>query len=135
MKISKEGRARLIEEIKFVLQKMKDAADAQSKLYYFSGIYGAMNRIYNTESAPDLIFAHFVISATHSQINLRLHDPDKTIQMPADLFDKLQETTAELLDIIENNKDAYEVLKKFALLGYVAGGNGYYLYQKGLLKL
>lgn len=135
MKLNLENRAKLIDEIKFVLQKMKEASDPQGKLYYFSAVYGVMNRIFNLENAPDLIFAHFVISATHAQINARLHDPDKTIQIPSELFEKLYDATAELLDVIEKNKSPYEVLRKFALLGYVTVGNGYYLYEKKMLKI
>lgn len=135
MKIKSESKAKIIAEIKFVLQKMKEAPDPQSKLYYFSAVYGIMNRIFNLEYAPDLIFAHFVINGAHTQINARLHDPDKTIQIPQELFDRLFDATAELLNVIEKDKNPYDVLKKFALLGYVTGGNGYYLYEKGLLKL
>lgn len=135
MKISTENKTKLITEIKFILEKMKEAPDPQSKLYYFSAVYGIMNRIYNLEYAPDLIFAHCIITATHAQISARLHDPDKTIQIPDELFDKLWGSTAKLLDVITKNLSLYEVLKEFALLGYVTVGNGYYLYQKKLLKL
>jgi len=135
MKLSAANKAKLVEEIRFVLEKLKSETEPASKLYYFSAVYGVMNRIFNLEYAPDLIFAHIVINAAHSQINARLRDPDKVIQLPIELFDKLSDATVALLEVIEKDKNPYEVLKKFALLGYVTGGNGYYLYQRGLLKL
>lgn len=135
MNISPENKAKLLDEIKFVVQKMKAEEDPKNKLYYFSAVYGIMNRIYNLEEASDLVFAHFVISSTHGQINARLHDPDKVISVPEGFFDKLVEATGELLTVIENNKNPYEILKKFALLGYVMTGNGYYLFQRGLIKI
>lgn len=135
MNLSAETKAKLVDEIKFALEKMKQESDAASKLYYFSAIFGIMNRIYNLEYSSDLIFAHAIISSTHSQINARLQAPDKVIQLPLEIFDKLSDATAELLDVIDKDGNLYEVLKKFVLLGYVTAGNGYYLYQKGLLKL
>ena len=135
MKLKPDNKKRLIDEIKFVLNKMKEEDDPKNKLYYFSAIYGMMQRIYNLECSPDLIFAHFVLSSTYAQINARLKNPEGTVKIPDELFDKLISATAELLVVIEHNKNLYEVLKKFTLLGYVTVGNGYYLYQKGLLKL
>ena len=135
MKITEENKKKLISEIKFVLEKMKEATDPNNKLYYFSAIFGIMNRIYNLESAPDLVFAHFVLVSTHREISARLHDPEKVIELPEGFFDKLYEATAELLDVIEKKKNPYEALRQFVLLGYITTGNGYYLYQKGLIKL
>jgi len=135
MKLNKSNKSKLIKEIRFVIDKMKGDDDPKAKLYYFSAIYGIMNRIFNMEYAPDLIFAHFVLSSTYNQINSRLQVPDKVIKIPDNLLDKLIEATGELLDVIENDKNPYEALKKFTLIGYVTVGNGYYLYQKGLLKL
>jgi len=135
MKISDENKKKLIEEIEFVIEQMKNEEDPKAKLYYFSAVYGIMPRIFNIEYNSDLIFAHFVISSTYNRINSRLDNPDKAIKIPDDLFDKLIELTKELLDVIKKNKSLYEVLKKFTLLGYVTLGNGYYLYKKGLLKI
>jgi hypothetical protein len=135
MKISTENKKRLIDEIKFVLEKMRKETDPNNKLYYFSAVFGIMNRIYNLESAPDLVFAHFVLNSTHTEITVRLHDSEKVIELPEGFFDNFVDATAELLDVIEKNKNPYEILRRFVLLGYVTTGNGYYLYQKGLIKI
>jgi hypothetical protein len=135
MKISKENKAKLIDEINFVIEKMKKEQDDKAKLYYFSAVYGVMQRIFNMEYSPDLIFANFVISSTLNNINMRLLNPDAVIKVPEGLFEKLIAATEELSGAIEKNNSLYEVLMKFTLLGYVTTGNGYYLYQKGLLKI
>lgn len=135
MNITAENKKRLIEEIKFVIKQMKAAEEPKSRLYYFSAVYGIMPRIFNLEFVPDLVFAHFVISSTYNQINSRLENPDKVVNIPENFFDKLIETIEQLLTSIEKNEDLYEVLKKFTLLGFITTGNGYYLYQKGLLKI
>lgn len=135
MKLSEENKQKLTDEIRFVINQMKEQEDPEAKLYYFSAIYGIMPRIFNTEFSDDLLFAHFVISSTYNNINQRLKSPDKAIKIPDELFDKLIETTEDLLNAIEKNKNLYTVLKKFTLLGYITLGNGYYLYKKGLLKI
>ncbi|MCJ7579197.1 MAG: hypothetical protein MUP98_01525 [Candidatus Aminicenantes bacterium] len=135
MKLSKQNKELLVKEIKFVLEKMHKEEDSKSKLYYFSAIFGLMHRIYNLEYSSDLVFAHFVLSSIHSQINAGIQNPDKTIKIPVELFQKLEENTGKLLNAIEKDENLYEVLKKYSVLGYVTNGNGYYLYQRGKLKL
>jgi hypothetical protein len=135
MKISAENKKRLIDEITFASNKMKEEEDYKTKLYYFSAIYGIMERIFNIEYSPDLIFAHFVLNSTYKNINIRSQNPDTAVKLPDELFEKLIAATEELLSVLEKDQSLYEVLMKFTLLGYVTLGNGYYLYKKGLLKI
>ncbi len=135
MKLSTANKKKLIEEIEFALNSMKVAEDPETKLYYFSAVYGVMPRIFNIEYDPNLVFIHFVVNATYNNINSRLKNPEKVVKIPDDLFEKLENTTNELLNTLKQNKNLYEVLKKFILLAYVTSGNGYYLYQRGLLKI
>lgn len=135
MKISALHKKKLVSEIKFVIKKMKSEEDPPRKLYYFSGLYGAISRIFNIEFDPDLVFAHMVTNMAYNAINSRLANPDKVIQIPPEIFDKLIEAIEEFKNAIEKNENLYEVLKKFVLLGFITSGNGYYLYQRKLLKI
>jgi len=135
MKISEKNKKKLLREIKFVIDRMKEEKDPKSKLYYFTAIYGAMSRVFNEEFIPDLIFAHVILNAVYSNLISRIDNPDDVIKLPENIFNKLQTTTEELYNTIEKNKDLYEPLKKFSLLTFVTTGNGYYLYKKGLLKI
>jgi len=135
MKLSTANKKKLIEEIEFALNSMKVAEDPETKLYYFSAVYGVIPRIFNIEYDSNLVFIHFVVNATYNNINSRLKNPEKVVKIPDDLFEKLENTTNELLNTLKQNKNLYEVLKKFILLAYVTSGNGYYLYQRGLLKI
>lgn len=135
MKISALHKKKLVSEIKFVIKKMKSEEDLPRKLYYFSGLHGAIARIFNIEFDPDLVFAHMVTNMAYNAINSRLANPDKVIQIPPEIFDKLIETIEEFKNVIEKSENLYEVLKKFVLLGFVTSGNGYYLYQRKLLKI
>jgi len=135
MKISELHKKKLVSEIEFVVEKMKSEEDPQKKIYYFSALHGALARIFNIEFDSDLVFAHMVTNATYNTFNLRLLTPDKIIEIPPEIFEKLTEVTEEFKNAIEKNKNLYEVLKKFVLLGFVTSGNGYYLYQRKLLKI
>jgi hypothetical protein len=135
MKIKKENRTSIIKEIKFSIEKMKEAEDPKAKLYYFSAVYGIIQRIFNIDYDDDLVFIHFVLQSTYNNINMRMQNPDPVIKMPEDLLIRLIADTEELLGVIEKNGNSYEVLKRFVLLGYITAGNGFYLYQKGLLKI
>jgi len=135
MKLSKEIKKTLINEIEFAIEKMRSSKDPNLIMYYFSAVFGVLHRIFNIEYDSDLVFAHFIVNGTYQQINARLKAKDKIIQIPEILFERLIETTKNFLEAINGNKDLNEVLKEFTLLGYVTIGNGYYLYQKGLLKI
>jgi len=135
MKLSKEIKKTLINEIEFAIEKMRSSKDPNLIMYYFSAVSGVLHRIFNIEYDSDLVFAHFIVNGTYQQINARLQAKDKIIQIPENLFERLIETTKNFLEAINGNKDLNEVLKEFTLLGYVTIGNGYYLYQKGLLKI
>jgi len=135
MKLSKEIKKTLINEIEFAIEKMRSSKDPNLIMYYFSAVFGVLHRIFNIEYDSDLVFAHFIVNGTYQQINARLQAKDKIIQIPENLFERLIETTKNFLEAINGNKDLNEVLKEFTLLGYVTIGNGYYLYQKGLLKI
>jgi len=135
MKIKKENRKSIVDEIRFSIEKMKEAEDPKAKLYYFSAVYAVIHRIFNIDYDDDLVFIHFVLLSTYNNINARLQNPDPIIKMPEDFFDKLIADTEELLGVIEMEGNPYEVLRNFILLAYITGGNGYYLYKKGLLKI
>jgi hypothetical protein len=135
MKLSTPIKEALVNEIGTALERMRASKDPNSIMFYFSAVYGILHRIFNIEYDSDLVFAHFVVNSTHQQINARLQVTDKVIQIPENLFERLIETTGDFLEAIKDNKNLYEVLKEFTLLGYVTIGNGYYLYQKGLLKI
>jgi hypothetical protein len=133
MKLSAANKKILVNEIKFSIEKMKETEDPKTRLYFFSAIYGIISRIFNLEFSSDLVIAHIILNTVHESINLRLVNPDKVIQIPKEVLDALITASEELKDVIEKNKNMYEVLKKFSLLAFVTSGNGYYLYQKKLL--
>ena len=139
IKISKYLKKNMIEEMKYALEKMKGENDDRKKLYYFSGIYGVVPRVFNFEYDPQLVFIHHVLENAYNAINNRLHasiQGDKTVVLPENIIDKLYTYTSILVDKIEQDEDnLYDMLEKITILGYVTSGNGYYLYEKGSIKM
>jgi len=140
MKIESTLRKKLVDEINFVIRKMlEEKDDPRKQMYFFSGIYAALHRIFNFQFDSELVFAHLVLNTTYSNIEARLSSiqsgQERVVKLPDGFFEKLMDITQELLRKIEKNESLYEVLQKFAIMSYVTTGNGYYLYKKGLLQI
>jgi hypothetical protein len=139
MNISDNSRKAIVEEIKYVAKMMDQSKDPVQKLYFFSGIYSIIQRTFNLECDSDLIFSHFILRQTYDAFNGRLQaimkGGETLILLQEEHFKKLSQITKELAIKIQKNEDASETLKRFAVLSYTTTGNGYYLMQKGLLKI
>jgi uncharacterized protein YacL (UPF0231 family) len=139
MNINSKSRAMIVDEIKFVVTKIEESTDIAQSLYYFSGVHSAVNRIYNQDFNEDLVLLHLVLQSTHTAFINRLNAIKKGGDNTVLLFDNqikaLSDYLKELAIAIENKKDLNKILKKFTLLFYSTTGNGYYLLQKGLLKI
>lgn len=139
MAISDKFRDDIVKEINFVVKKMKEVKNAEISLYYFSAIYGLLQRIFNIEYDAEFIFYHFILNSTYSAFNQRLQALTKggenTVPLTDIQFEKLISYSNQLAQKIKNKENADEILKKFIILAYSTTGNGHYLFQKGKLKL
>lgn len=134
MRIKKINKEKMIREIEFSIDKMKEASENREKLFYFSGIYGVISRIFNDDFSEDLILYHLVLNTTYTALKGRIDNPDKVIKLPENIFEHLISTTEYFCDSLKNDTDPYPALKQFAVISFSVTGNGYFLYQKGLLK-
>jgi PHD/YefM family antitoxin component YafN of YafNO toxin-antitoxin module len=139
MNLSDAFKKLLVEEITFVIKKMEETKEATKLLYYFSAIPGMFQRIYNIEYDSRLVFAHFILKATHDSFSQRLkvsqQGGDNAVLINDDQFERLISLSKELLRNIKNNKAIDEVLQKLTILLYSTTGNGYFLMEKGWLKI
>ena len=131
----------IAKEFRGIVEKMKDTKDLSEKMYFFSATYGVVSRIFNLEFDPALVFTHFVLNAAGSTINGRLlvlkGGQDNVVKIPEGLFDSLQNIIEKLAENIEtgNKDELFTNLQKIANIAFTTTGNGYYLYQKGMLKI
>lgn len=139
MKISAQNRKIIVNEFKYVAKKIREEKQLNQKSYYFSGAYGVVNRIFNIEFDPTLVFIHGVLQSSQNNINTFveriLSGQERNIQITEKHFEGLAKALEDLSDKIEKGKDLSMPLQKISNIGYSATGNGYYLYQKGVLKI
>ena len=139
MKISKTMTGRFIEELRYVSKQMQGTENIEEKLYYFSAVFGAAQRIVNFEFDPEMLFIYQVTQLAHNQIQQRLvlvkSGQQPSLGLPDNLFTVLRNMVDEMASRIENGETTCPILEKMMTLSYSTTGNGYYLFQKGELKL
>ena len=139
MNISDSFRKTIVDEFRYAAKKMKEETEAFRKIYFFSATYGIVFRVFNLEFDPTLVFIHNVLQTTYANIDNILHRiarrEETVIQIPDRVLENLAEAIEELSDEIERDGDVAQCLQKISNIGYVGTGNGYYLYQKGTLRI
>lgn len=137
MKMSKLFRDALIQELDFVLAKMKDSPTLENKLYFFSAIPAEVQRILNLEFSLELVYVHNILQNTY-QAFMQRHSAARAgdpIRILDEQIAALEAYTAELQERIEMGIGLDDLMKKFVYLTFSTTGNGHYLLQKGLLKV
>jgi len=139
MNISDESRKVIVNEIGFVIKMMDKSQDPSQKLYYFSGVYALIQRIINQDFDKDLVLAHLVLKHTYESFQHRFHaiyrGGDKTIVLNDEQLNGIGDCLKEFSKAIEKKESINIILNKFAILAYSTTGNGFYLLQKGMLKM
>lgn len=141
MNISDDYLALIIKEMDFAIGKMNESKTPDEMLYYFSACHGVINRVMNFFCDPILVFTHQVLTVTHNALRSRIEakrsQGEPFLTVPQEMLERLIEYTRELKGALHDKKEPriYETLSRFSNLAYATSGNGYYLYQKGVLKL
>ena len=136
MNLSNEMRGIFIDELRFVVEKMKESKSVAEKMYFFSAAYGAAHRIMNIEYDDELAFIHNVLNASYATINGRVtltQGGEMVIGIPEKLFDRIEEALEEIIGMVQEGQETYPALQKISNAAYSTTGNGYYLYLKGKL--
>ena len=139
MQLPEPLRKRLANEFRFAADGMAANPDLVSKLYFFSAFFGETNRVLNQSWSPELALMHLVLQKVHGQLNERLNIPTAGTEIPSELWGALDKLANELAELFHGKQidggALMHVLTRAAELGYVATGNGYYLYLKGEIKI
>jgi hypothetical protein len=138
MNINTEHRRILVEEFRYITKRMSEAKFAEQKLYQFSATFGAVSRIFNFQCDPQLILMHLILNNAHGNIYARVQaikGGDPVVELSEEYFDALTNCVEALASQIEKDEDTYKTLEKIASITFVTTGAGFYLFQKGILKI
>jgi len=137
LNISNELREKLVNEIMFVVEKIRTEPDIRKKVYYYSAIYGEMSRVINLSFDRQLLFAHNVLNNSYQLLRARTDSlvlaRDSTVDIPGNLFDRICTVLTDLGERIARDQDLYKPLEDISCMTYITTGNGFYLFQKGIL--
>lgn len=142
MRIKDEYLHQILEEIRYCIDSWNKLEHIEEKLYYFSSIFGTINRVMNFDCDPILLFIHQVLQGLHQTLNSRLGSPrsqgqQSFMMIPDEFTTAIYDAMIELQDRIEHRDDAKirVVLEQISSITYAATGNGFFLWKRGKLKL
>lgn len=139
MKVSEDNIKAIADELVYVSKKVREEKDILVKVYYVSGAYAVVQRVMNLAYDDDLVLMHRILIDAYTTINTNVNSvvagQERVIKIPVEVFEALANCFEELSKALIEKKDLSKVLARIASIGYIGTGNGYYLYQKGLLKL
>ncbi|HOG11157.1 MAG TPA: hypothetical protein PLF58_11500 [Smithella sp.] len=138
MKINKIYKTAIVNEIKYVQKKMKENSSLEKKLFYYSAIPAQFLRVLNLEYDSDILYLHHVVNHTQGAFQQRLATMkagDINIEVSERQIEQLESLLDDIICVLEQKKEIDDVLKAFIKLAYSISGNGYYLMEKGSLKI
>jgi hypothetical protein len=141
MDLSPALRAYVGRELTFVAQKLRtvEANSAVDAAYYYSAVYGCLNRVLNIEYSDELCLAHLVTLGTHQALAQRIAaattGQEPSIAVPVGVFQWLADTTDALAKEIENDALDVRTLGEISRVGYAVTGNGFYLAGTGAIPV
>ena len=138
MNIPKIFKEELLKEFKENVKRIKEEKDVHKQLYYYSAIYGILDRIYRFHFDPEILFIYLVFNSTYNTMLQRIENikrGDNTIPFRIDLLSKIADHIEEITLRIEKNEQCYDLLQKIVVLAYSTTGPGYYMLVKGQMKI
>ena len=132
LKIPDDLKKRLLNELDFCIQRIQEEEHIRKKLYYFSGTYGAVERIMRLHLDRQLVLVHAVLNLCYNSLIGLVQSRERgdiAREIPPKVSETLVEYVTELRNKLAEDKDTYKTLEKFIVLGFRASGPGYYTTQ------
>ena len=135
MNISKTNHDILVKEFKDIKQMIESTDILEDKPYYFTAIYGIINRVMNLQSDSTLIFIHQILQNCYLAITQRLSARIKqnvSTDIPNEIIKEFFLILDEFILAFElkDKIRIWEILQRFSNLSYAMSGNGYYMYLR-----
>jgi len=109
MATGKKMKDIIVNEIRYSIKKMEEAASIEEKLYYFSAVQGIFHRVFNIEFSPELLFAHFIFNEAFKAFQQKL----ATMKMGDLVFVIDDRQMGRLTDLTKEFLAQFEAGKKY----------------------
>jgi hypothetical protein len=128
----------LIDELRRVETKVRQAPTIEKKAYYFSAAYGITNRTYRYSFSKDVFVADLLLNGTYNMVMERINalkSGDQNVIPDPSVFEKICDGLRDLANNLESGESIFDPLKDIVTAGYSMTGSGNYLKEKGILRL
>ena len=138
MELRDDIRQTLAKEFQFAVSKMEQTQESFADfLYYYSAIYGAVNRAFNVTWDRELSLLYMVTHYSYREMH-GLLDVGRHKWLPPEVPGQLTNACKELTQLFVENtltrENLYPLLARISELSYATTGNGFYNLDKGNLK-
>ena len=119
----------LLSELDFVIERIHQESLIRRKLYFFSGIFAAVERVMRISYDSQLVLLHMALSICHNNILSLVSNRERgdvAVEIPANISETLEALLSELRDRIQKNDDLYVTVDKIVSFAYLCTGGGYY---------
>lgn len=129
MKLPQQLKNNVLDELEFVIKKMKEEPDILKKLYFYSAVKGTLERATRYYLDKELLVTQTIIDVSFAIINDRISHiklGDTVVPFTENLLDQLIEGISELRQAIENDETTYPAIEKIMEVAYTTTGPGFY---------
>lgn len=129
MKLPPQPKKNLLNELDFIITKMKEEADIVKKIYFYSAVNGALERASRFCFDKELLMATAITTFALNTINDRVNHlrmGDATVPFPENLMDQLITSVSDLKRAIEEDTTVYPALENAMEVTYLSTGPGFY---------
>ncbi len=134
MKLSSQSQNLLIKEISYCHKKIIEEPNPRRKTSFYGGMISKIFSIRNLEYDPELNFINVILGISYNALSSYFEE-EQSFELPEMFFDKLCEYLEQLEAKIKNKESTYTVLEKILNLSVTSEWYGYYLFEKGELKI
>jgi len=131
-------RKELVTELRKIADLMEKEKNPEKKIFYFSAGYGITSRTYRYSFSSEILLADLILNAGYQSLYdrlQRLKSGETTVPLDDMVFKKIEEGLWDLAKAIETDKPIQKSLEKILTASFSASGPGYYLKEKGMIKL
>jgi len=130
----------LIGEFEIAVDGMRNPSySTHERMYFMSASFGALARVLNIEYDRRLVFSHVVLQGAHQAVmqlvNQTASGVERAIHFPLPIIDSLADLVEDVGHQLTGGESIADTLEKIAEVAYGMGGNGHYLYRKGIIQL